>query len=165
MSADELFLPWSIGGHRVAGGAFVGINDRRGATIAGADTLVAAEYLVRVCNAYAAPANETTVYEWFNKAADEAAKQGRHESAQLWRDGLAVLNSKRAQIKRQREAFLDFLADAAFEYEGEGERDQWAHRPLATQAIPLDTLADAFGFRGAQDAYDQIDGPTGEPEL
>ena len=40
------------------------------------------------------------VREWFEKAADGARKQGRADSATLWRDGLAQLDTLAAERDR-----------------------------------------------------------------
>jgi hypothetical protein len=100
------------------------------------------------------PTSLRLVKLWFGNAADEAASAGKGESAQLWRDGLAQLEAMEKTIHRQKEAFLDLLADTCeWSYEGEGERDAW----IAKGTVPLDTAAIDFGFDDAQEAFDLID--------
>lgn len=45
-----------------------------------------------------------TVQEWFEKAANNADSQGKSDSAALWRDGLAHLNSLTSQSNSLLEA-------------------------------------------------------------
>lgn len=51
------------------------------------------------------------------------------------------------------EAFLHFIAEAQFDHEGLGGRDQWSLAGMCK----LDALARAFGFDGAQQAYEFVD--------
>lgn len=52
-----------------------------------------------------------TVQEWFEKAANNADSQGKSDSAALWRDGLAHLNSLTCQRDELLEEISDFVLD------------------------------------------------------
>jgi hypothetical protein len=59
------------------------------------------------------------IAEWFQRSADVAAKQGRMDSALLWRDGLQHLKHLHAEVKRLTEE-LSLLRD----HLGEGNRHE-----------------------------------------
>lgn len=62
-------------------------------------------------------ASDRTIYEWMERAADNSRRQGKRDSELLWRDGLAALKAKDADIAALREALV--LADGAMNHMGD----------------------------------------------
>jgi hypothetical protein len=129
---------------------------------------------------HAAPLEVVT--RWFEKARDTCAKQGRHESALLWSDGLAHLirmnaaldaltreleDQERSHLKTidQRDAAEDALGDAYALVTG--NQPEWSNAfgyanaledidaTIAAQSARIATLEEALGFYASLDGWDQ----------